>query len=545
MILNQNCYHALALGKDEYAYCKAVDDFTLCGKRDFTFSIQFLPTGMGQEIVLFYQKGVLKVGWRKGAFYYETKVAGTIMPEQWSMPILENEWNQFDLTCIDGRLTFYINGMEGYSEKIAVDETIGSSIYQIGQVFEGYLRYVRVANFGMDPVTLVANQYQNNLKTSQMELYFDFSKRKARDFGRHNISVLLSGLSEVKDIVRVFCPGKSGMAIPAASEEINPGGFKTGQFTLYQRVFLQYVDADCIVIANGSLTKGFVLTVTADCHMKAVWNGWDYVANRTLPTYQWLDLAVSFDGKTLRFYVNGVSDAEFAIEEEPAALEKGNIQIGNVLVNGRTISGKSFRGYFDCAAIFDMALEERKLLGYVQQIPYIYEEHLRALYRFQEQGPCEEVNAGIVTLSFGADIMFAENTLCVDEIGRLEYSLGKTKGNYTDFECWKANAAAMVIASFLEKQTGIKPSLDIAGGQKLQGQSLDYVIQNVVAEPEVKMLLADISAITMTEILAVLKKLYDAGKLNPLLKTIFHASGSFIMNVLTGIVGKEQVPASV
>ncbi len=545
MLINKNCYHALALRQDEYAYCKPIADFTLCGKRNFTFSIQFLPTDTGREIVLFSQEDVMKIGWEDGAFYYETKAAGTIMPEQWSMPVLENDWNQFDLICKDGQLTFCINGIEGYSEKITRSELTGSSDYQIGQVFEGYLRYVRIANFAMDQETLVANQYQNNLETNQMELYFDFSKIKARDLGQHNIPVLLSGFSEVKDIVRVFYPGKSGAAIPAASEKVNPGGFETGQFTIYQRVFLQYVDDECIVMANGGLTEGFVLAVTADCHMKATWNGLDYVAKGTLPAYQWLDLAVSYDGKTLRFYVNGEPDTEFPIGTKPAALKNGNIQFGNILVKGRTLNGKSFRGYFDCAAIFDMALEAKKLLEYVQQVPYIYEENLRALYRFQEQEPCEEINAGIVTLLSGAGIMFAENTMRVDDIGKLEYSLGKTKGKYTDFEIWEANTAAMVIASFLEKQTGIKPSLDIGGGQQLKGRSLDYVVQNVLTEPKVKMLLAGVSAIAAADIVTVLKTLYDSGKLKILLKTVFHASGSFAMEAMAGVAGAELAEGGV
>lgn len=539
-LINKNCYHALTLKEEEYAYCSPIEDFTLCGGQEFTLSIQFQPRDIGQEILLFQQPDVVTIGWVKGAFYYKTKAAGKVSAEQWSMPVTENEWNQFDLTCKGDTLTFYINGLLGYQTKIKTDSQIGKQNYQIGSTLDGYIRYARIANLCLEPKDILSNQYQNKLETSQLELFFDFSKSKAKDLGRHNLPILLSGLSEVKDIVRTLDLEQSGIAVPMNSEAVNPGGFPSGQYTLYHRVFLQPgKDCDTVVAGNGNLTKGIVLTVTADLHMKLVWNGQEYPSKGSLPTYQWLDLAATYDGTALRLYVNGDLDTEAAVKTAPAALSEGNMQIGNVLVNGRTLSGQSFRGYIDCVAVFDTALTKEQLKKYTEQAPYIYEEHLQALYQFQDKQPHEALTASMITLSSGAVLTFAENTLRMEEIGELQYNLGETKGQYTDFETWEANTVAMAITSFFEERTALKPSLDIVGGEALKGGSLDFMVKNVLTEPEAQLLLCSASAITAAEVLSLLQTLEKAGKLTYLFKTLYSVAPAFLLDTVSSMAATE------
>lgn len=539
-LINKNCYHALALKEEEYAYCSPIEDFTLCGGQEFTLSIQFQPRDTSQEILLFRQPDVVTIGWVKGAFYYATKAAGKVSAEQWSMPVAENEWNQFDLTCKEDTLTFYINGLLGYQVKIKTDSQIGKQNYQIGSTLDGYIRYARIANLCLEQKDILSNQYQNRLETSQLELFFDFSKPKAKDLGRHSLPILLSGLSEVKDIVRTLNLEQSGIAVPMNSEAVNPGGFPSGQYTLYHRVFLHPgKDCDTVVAGNGNLTKGIVLTVTSDFHMKLVWNGQEYPSKGSLPTYQWLDLAATYDGTALRLYINGDLDTEAAVTTAPAALSEGNMQIGNVLVNGRTLSGQSFRGYIDCVAVFDTALTQEQLKKYTEQAPYIYEEHLQALYQFQDKQPHEAVTSSMITLSSGAVLTFAENTLRTEEIGEVQYNLGETKGQYTDFETWEANTVAMAITSFFEEQTALKPTLDIVGGETLKGGSLDFMVKNVLTEPEAKLLLCSASAITAAEVLSLLQTLEKAGKLTSLFKTLYSVAPAFLLDTVSSMVATE------
>lgn len=536
-LINKNCYHALALKLEDYVYSKCIEGLNLSGITPFTFSIQFLPTASNHDVILFKQEGTVEIGWRKGQYYYKTPKA-YVTTGQGELPFSENIWNQLDISFDKGVLTFYMSGMEGTQETITGDASTSTADYHMGQGFEGYIRYIRIANMGLSQKEIVANQYKTVIGTDKLELYFDFTQFKEKDLGKNNLKILITGLSEVKDIVRALMLDENGIAIPSSSGQINPGGFASKQFSIYQRIFLESgPKLDRIILGNGSKEKGLVLEVTADFYVKILWNGTAYQSQHPMALYQWIDLTITYDSSTLKIYYNGLLDASYPILETPAPLAQGNLTIGNILMNGRPLAGQSFRGFIDMVAIFEKAVEDTTLLKFAQESPYIYETGLSALFFFHDDEACEELHSGIVTLSQGANLSFAENTLRIEKIEEISYNLGETKGKYTDFELWEATSLAMAITAYIETQSSLKPTIDLIGGEPLKGGLVDRIIEDVLVKPEAQALLSDTSAISASEVGNLLKVLQTEGKLMPILKSLYGTAFAFTLSSLVETIG--------
>ena len=71
MSVNKNCMFALALREGESTHISAIDNFQFWNN-SFTLTMSFFQTGESDEVVLFNQEGIIKVGYRNsGAVFAE------------------------------------------------------------------------------------------------------------------------------------------------------------------------------------------------------------------------------------------------------------------------------------------------------------------------------------------------------------------------------------------------------------------------------------------------------------------------------------------
>ena len=538
--INPYGYHALALESEEYAYCDPISGLNLTGKTDFTFSIQFLARYVGQEIVLFSQGDNVTIGWKKGAFFCETK-AGRISANQWSMPIEENEWNQFDLVCKDTTLKFYLNGIPVYEEKLADTGDTATDQYHFGDTLDGFIRYVRLAEYALTQEEIFHNQYQQELSKEKLAFCFDFTGSRVKDLGRCNISLVYEGFADVKDIVPVLSPGANGIVMPAVgSHQPNPGGFKSGAFTLWTRIFLTgNPHQDMTVVANGDDSMGLVLKVLETGNVGIIWGGLSYTGRQELPTYTWLDLSVTFTSGNLVLYINNDMDSTWTVPQMPSALSEGSIRIGNQMDSGQIRKGMGFHGYIDAVAVYDRALSQESISAFETMIPYIYDTGLSALYQFGTGAGREILGNTDLLYSGDAQQIFATNTMRVDEIGGLQFSAGTASRSYTEFEQWEANTIATIAADFISEQTGIPAVIGATAGVPLAGAQLDYFVNRVVPLDSAQDILAHNAIVSQEEVQAFLEEEEAVGDLEPLIRTSFSGSSAAVTTQLSSVAKAE------
>jgi hypothetical protein len=85
---------------------------------------------------------------------------------------------------------------------------------------------------------------------------------------------------------------------------------------------------------------------------------------RTLPLGEWSHIAMTYDGETMRLFVNG-EEKESRAQTGPAMITNGQLSIG-----GHTAWGQWFKGQMDDVRIYDVAVGEAQIKADINGVPF-------------------------------------------------------------------------------------------------------------------------------------------------------------------------------
>jgi hypothetical protein len=115
-----------------------------------------------------------------------------------------------------------------------------------------------------------------------------------------------------------------------------------------------------VVLKEGWGTLAYALYASDDNSNPAGYvrvNGSDRAVrwNRSLPVGAWTHLAMTYDGATMRLFVNG-EEKESRAQTGSALVSNGQLRIG-----GNTVWGEWFRGQMDDVRIYNVAVGESQI----------------------------------------------------------------------------------------------------------------------------------------------------------------------------------------
>ncbi|RDU22167.1 LamG-like jellyroll fold domain-containing protein [Anaerosacchariphilus polymeriproducens] len=550
--INKHSYFALGLKNGDYAYSLPVEGYSLCGGDPFSFSISFYMRRYDLNMSFFKQEGTFDIGYEDGHIYYRAAGLGEIAAGTDTLVIAEDTWNVLDITYDGGKISFYMNGVLGYEKDIISPSYTNENYYKIGENFVGYIRRVKGYNFCLTKADIVNNQYDCKISTEKMEFCFDFTEYRGSDKGKNNLTILVSGLSSIKNLIKTLTLEGNGFALPSNSHKVNPGGFASNQFTILTKVFLtKGMDEETVIVTNGemgtesALTLGVKYLKQYDKYFLFVkWGTESLISSTNICDYSWIDAAVTYKDNRLKLYIDGTKDVEKSITNVPQPMQWGNIVIGNTLINGRPRAETTLNGYVDYVSIFEQELTGEKLTAYVENPPFIYENYLAALYGFWEEEACDYLTGSFIAFSDDAKMDFIENTVFSENIGNINYDYGISSKQYTEFQKWQVMTIVSAVTSYIKAEAGLEPTAGILENGEPAGKIMDLMVKEVLPQPEVQDLLASYNTLTETQVRNMMKVLYDKGSLNQLLFSFYGKTSGFqvlVVPAITGVFVKEEV----
>ena len=312
--------------------------------------------------------------------------------------------------------------------------------------FDGYFNWLAVYDTALDAQSIAAHvETPPDVSSSNLVSLYSFEDNRAVDL-KSGQPVALSGNAQLAvqsqqtipvdqvckpvNFVRALTIQGKGVAKAANSAEVCKV-LSGGSFTIYAKVHKAGTAGTSVLFAcMRDENYGVDLSIRKNGNSIGIgmYLGADgrSAPEKTIGNLDgWIDVAGVYDKQTkkLQYYVNGVPHYSYdglTISDYTAEVEFGSKLDGQF----------PFGGCIDSVAIFDAALDATTIAGFEAAPPYLFNDHLAALYSFHDASPSELVGGSPISLQNGAAVEFCENTQSATVLG-LEYNKqGEYEYNY-------------------------------------------------------------------------------------------------------------------
>lgn len=478
------------MAKNEKGYCVCelqnggsfevtrIDESRLKGE-GFSFDIWFYPTAEKASYCLFSNKKGVKVGFEGGRFYFSPnkneseKVTFVNNTLSFTVPLCK--WSHLFITYDGERVNAYLQGYLIESVAISSEVLFSSTSYSIGSGFEGFIRSVRIYNKAVLEKDFYLYIQQSGYEEESMPDLVSFiggvceeSGAKWKDLCNSLHSVSLKGSCSVGRVMNTAQFSESSRScFDKESLGSNAGGFESGEFSLYARFCIQpgggakqvlfsncFSSADkevAVVVSRKSGSEDrFLLEANVG---ESIYSGVQEIGEG-----EWTDVAVTYDSRKLRIFVNGEIDGDGMTISGFKKPERGSIELGGRKGGFSEASSDRFHGCLEEVAVFDKALPANDIYYYHEHPPFLYEQNLRALYCFRVAFYMvrELVCGSPLSLSAeGQDIFRLTDQVDDDvEIGECYYAV-KEKPSYSKGTLRKAQRFIFTVAEYYRRKYGL------------------------------------------------------------------------------------------
>jgi hypothetical protein len=246
--------------------------------------------------------------------------------------------------------------------------------------------------------------------------------------------------------------------------------------------------------------------------------GQELTATTPLNTQRWIDAAVTLSGTSLVLYVDGTQAAASTLGAQFSGLN-GSLYLGNDVTAGNPGS-MAFGGFMDMLAIFDAALPQATLQSFVTTPPFIFDEHISALYIGANGNPKNDLISGS-TLSFTGDasVKLVENTTFQPTIPPFTFT-SKSYSPPSPYYHWEAAAFCDILAENAADSYGLRPRYEIGGGQ-YPDSMLAFVSAIIMSNPSAQNIVVNRANLTTDALTGACDAVESGGGFSTLFKCLF------------------------
>ena len=544
MSVNKNCMFALALREGESTHISAIDNFRFWNN-SFTLTMSFFQTGESDEVVLFNQEGIIKVGYRNSIFY--VKVSDKeFLSEEGRMVVMPKVWNSISVAydVSSEIVSAYINGIKDFEADLALEGELpvinSTGDYVLGEKFIGYFRKVfcYAGIHTEDEMFQIDNM--DPVDATEHEFYLDFSAKEPKDIGKYGKNIFTTCFAFNKNIIPTIDFGECGYISSEGSEEVLSDDYTESAFTIVSKIYISDSRSSHILFAkeNEACNGFFIGVFCTDGNPRLFFkNGETNVAiDRTLPLYTWLDLAFVCSNKRIQVFCDGEEFGECELPSE-LAFSSNKFTIGNAATRS---SYKSFCGYIDYVAVFNGVKAKEKLKKYISDIPYIYSKDISALYYLSDVNAVELINSKKIIINESV-CCFAEDTQRV-ETDMLTYDNEcENETSISSYDQWQGSLAAGLFLGSISSM-GIRHRFGLdSNGMPTQSVAREFT-KRVSSIPEHMEICLNSTSITPAMTQSYLSALESAGILGSL-GTLFGISSFEVDKFAIAILGAAAIGA--
>lgn len=544
MSVNKNCMFALALREGESTHISAIDNFQFWNN-SFTLTMSFFQTGESDEVVLFNQEGIIKVGYRNSIFY--VKVSDKeFLSEEGRMVVMPKVWNSISVAYdVSSKIvSAYINGIKDFEADLALEGELpvinSTGDYVLGEKFIGYFRKV----FCYAGIHTEDEMFQidniDPVDATEHEFYLDFSAKEPKDIGKYGKNIFTTCFAFNKNIIPTIDFGECGYISSEGSEEVLSDDYTESAFTIVSKIYISDSRSSHILFAkeNEACNGFFIGVFCTDGNPRLFFkNGETNVAiDRTLPLYTWLDLAFVCSNKRIQVFCDGEEFGECELPGE-LAFSSNKFTIGNAATQS---SYKSFCGYIDYVAVFNGVKAKEELKKYISDIPYIYSKDISALYYLSDVNAVELINSKKIIINESV-CCFAEDTQRV-ETDMLTYDNEcENEISISSYDQWQGSLAAGLFLGSISSM-GIRHRFGLdSNGMPTQSVAREFT-KRVSSIPEHMEICLNSTSITPAMTQSYLSALESAGILGSL-GTLFGISSFEVDKFAIAILGAAAIGA--
>lgn len=365
-------------------------------------------------------------------------------------------WTNLYLGYGQNEIQVYVNGYLFGSA--ACPETLkNGDVFEVGTEFTGFVRSLRFY-----AKTIAEDKFKDYFmavafdaaKMADTAAFMDFTNESIPDLSGLGVKAAVNGNCALADTVEVYCPAKGSFAHFADSTPFNIGGFKSGEFSLYAKIYIRPFEHQRHIVAlNGTVGSGSSAAVLVDCTDGGVSfivaiAGVEHTFNSDVQTYDWVDLIVCVKGTELTVYINGTKQTA-ALAQEFRRTEPGDFKIGGC----SGVADLTCEHYIHTVAVFDTVLSEQDAVDFLANHPFVFEDNLTALVDFSAGSADELVHETEVYID-SDDLITVVNTVDVLPTEpyqpRINYSATASK-----LKSWEAETVAEGVKSFVVDVFGL------------------------------------------------------------------------------------------
>ena len=421
---------------------------------EFAFDIWFNISESGHVLVS--QKNGFTLGIDNNKIIFKHPSMKSVTVKNDIVKIPNKVWTNLYMGYDKKELVFYINGVKFGA--VSCSQSIrNSEDFLLGEEFTGYIRSFRL--YGK---TIAESDFKSycfavaydEKKMPNMAAFLDLTDKNIPDLSGHGVNAYVQGGSTLLNMVDVYRPSAGKYASFSDSSEINPGGFASGEFSVYTKLHIRPSQKTRhIITANGSLGDSDSVVIFADGSESGTAfgisiGGKEYSFQTNIGEYNWVDVIFTAKGKQLTAYINGVK-YDTALQADVKRTQKGNFKIGGCT----GASDQTCEHYLHTVAVFDRQLGEKDAADFMENHPFILEDGLVALVGFDGCGAYEYVKRRDVFVD-SDDLFSAVRTVSVMPDTPYEYRVNYTKEVASKMKAWEAKHLVEAYQSYGEEIYG-------------------------------------------------------------------------------------------
>lgn len=418
-----------------------------------TFALDLWFYIEGSAGVLLSQEDGFSIGIDNGGIVFRHPSHKTMSVQNSLLKITQRAWTNLYMGYDGKEVVFLVNGVH-FGAFSCEGGVRNAGDFMLGKEFTGYVRTLRLYER-----TIAEEDFRNycfaaSYSAAEMPgtaAFLDLTDKDIPDLSGKDVKTEVHGACAPVDLVDVYRPSDGKYASFPDAPGINPGGFSTGAFSIYVKVYLCQTGRERhILAANGAIGEKESVSVFAQKKEAGTVfgiciGGKEFVFDAAFSVYSWVDVIFSVSGKRIDAFLNGAAYSQ-TMDKEFQRTKTGDFTVGGCPDEPAMSCGYALH----TVAVFDKSLNAKDAGDFLENHPFVLEEGEVALVDFGA-GSADELCADAKVCVDQSDLNVLQRSVGTLPDSPYTYRVNGTLPAASDMKKWEAELVMAVFACFAEE----------------------------------------------------------------------------------------------
>ncbi len=427
------------------------------GKSIAAFDLWFYVIDCGDTLIS--QKNGFSLGIQQQGFVLKhPRIPKTLCKQSNMERLTAQTWHNLYMGYNDKEIQIYVDGILFWKKTCSVSP-FTSDEFMLGEDLTGYIRSFRIYDCAIgeeDYKNYCLASVYNEKTMPHITAFIDFTKGEISNLCPGNVDVRIhEGCSPV-NLVSVYCPSLgNGILFPKSAQ--NTEKLFTDTFSIYNKLYIRPSEQELHVLAaygessEDDYVEIFGRKSGENMKFGIRLGNQEYLFRQEIGSFQWADVLAVVQGKTVTADINGVEE-KISMTDGFKRTRKGDFRIGGKADLPQTSSAH----YFHTTAVFQKALNAKDAADFMENHPFLFEDDLTALVRFEDNSALECVSGEIFQVD-DKNLFLAENTVDALPDSPYQYRIAYTAQPPSELSRWKAELFVGAHLGFMKGTFGLVP----------------------------------------------------------------------------------------